>query len=171
MLAEIGKRLVYMRKLRLYLDSSILGWSLNRGNPTRFAEANLLLQQIADGKFIGAYSWSSEQEIEAAPEHIAKRLWQKVEKARLKRVPIRLRKQADELAQTYCEKGIVPSDFKTDALHIAIATLWKADALVSYNFEHIVSLEIMVAVNEVNKAVNLNKIFLCQPQEVIIGGS
>ena len=48
-----------MRKLRLYLDSSILGWSLNRGNPTRFAEANLLLQQIADGRFIGVYSWIS----------------------------------------------------------------------------------------------------------------
>lgn len=160
-----------MRKLRLYLDSSILGWSLNHSNPARFAEANLLLQQIADGKFNGVYSWVSEQEMEAAPKHIAKKLWQKVEQAKLKRVTMRLSKQADELAQTYCDKKIVPSNFKADALHIAIATLWKADALVSYNFEHIVSLEIMVAVNEVNKALNLNEIFLCQPQEVIISES
>ncbi len=64
-----------MRKLRLYLDSSILGWSLNHSNPGRFAEANLLLQQIADGRFTGVYSWVSEQEVEAAPKHIAKRLW------------------------------------------------------------------------------------------------
>jgi len=42
-----------MRRLRLYLDSSILGWSLNRGNPIRFAEANLLLQQIAGRRFFG----------------------------------------------------------------------------------------------------------------------
>ena len=160
-----------MRKLRLYLDSSILGWSLNQSNPTRFAEANLLLKQISEGTFIGVYSWVSQQEITAAPEHIAKKLWQKVEKAKLKPVTIRLRKQADELAQTYCDKKIVHSNFKADALHIAIATLWKADALVSYNFEHIVSLEIMVAVNEVNKSLNLNEIFLCQPQEVIISAS
>lgn len=160
-----------MRKLRLYLDSSILGWSLNRGNPTRFAEANLLLQQIAEGKFLGAYSWVSIQEIEAAPQHIAKRLRKKVEEAKLKRVPIRLKRAADELAQIYCAKEIVPSNFKADALHIAVATLWKADALVSYNFEHIVSLEIMVKVNAVNRALNLNEIFLCQPQEVIISGS
>jgi len=159
-----------MRKLRLYLDSSILGWSLNRGNPVRFAEANLLLQQIADRRFIGAYSWVSIQEIEAAPQHIAKRLWKKVEEAKLKRVPVRLKREADKLAQIYCDKKIVPSDFKADALHIAVATLWKADALVSYNFEHIVSLEIMVKVNEVNRALNLNEIFLCQPQEVIISG-
>jgi len=160
-----------MRKLRLYLDSSILGWSLNRGNPTRFAEANLLLQQIAEGKFIGGYSWVSVQEIEAAPAHIAKRLWKKVEEAKLKRVPARLKREADELAQIYCAKEIVPSNFKADALHIAVATLWKADALVSYNFEHIVSLEIMVKVNKVNRSLNLNEIFLCQPQEVIISGS
>jgi len=112
-----------MRKLRLYLDSSILGWSLNRSNPIRFAEANLLLQQIADERFIGGYSWVSMQEIEAAPEHIAKKLWQKVSQAKLKPVTIHLRKQADGLAQTYCDKKIVPSNFKTDALHIAIATL------------------------------------------------
>jgi len=160
-----------MRKLRLYLDSSILGWSLNHSNPGRFAEANLLLQQIAHGRFIGVYSWVSKQEIEAAPVHIAKKLWQKIEQAKLKSVTQRLSKQAEELAQAYCDKKIVPSDFKTDALHIAIATLWKADALVSYNFAHIVSLEVMVAVNKVNKEFNLHEIFLCQPQEVIISGS
>ena len=157
-----------MRKLRLYLDSSILGWSLNRNNPPRFAEANLLLQQIADGRFSGVYSWVSVEEVESAPEHIAKRLWQKIEKAKLRRVSVRLRKQAEGLAQEYCAKGIVPSKFRADALHIAVATLWKADALVSYNFEHIVSLETMVAVNELNRALDLNEIFLCQPQEVII---
>ncbi len=160
-----------MRKLRLYLDSSILGWALNRSNPARFAEANILLKQIAEDKFTGVYSWVSEWEIKAAPEHIAKKLWQKVEKAKLKPVTMRLSKQADELAQRYCDEKIVPSDFKADALHIAVATLCKADALVSYNFEHIVSLEVMVAVNQVNKALNLNEIFLCQPQEVIISAS
>ena len=160
-----------MRKLRLYLDSSIFGWSLNRSNLNRFAEANLLLQQIAEGKFIGAYSWVCEKEIEAAPEHIAKKLWQKVENANLKRVERRLKRQAEELAQIYCAKEIIPSDFKADALHIAVATIWKADALVSYNFEHIVNIEVMIAVNKVNRTLNLNEIILCQPQEVIVRGS
>jgi hypothetical protein len=160
-----------MRKLRLYLDSSIFGWSLNHSEPARFAEANLLLQQIADGRFIGAYSWVSEQEIQAAPEHIARKLRRKLEQAGLKRVSLRLKNQAENLAEAYCLKKIVPSRFRADALHIAIATLWKADALVSYNFEHIVSLETMVAVSEVNRSFHLNKIFLCQPQEVIISAS
>jgi hypothetical protein len=160
-----------VKKLRLYLDSSVLGWSLNHSNPSRFAEANLLLKLIGDGQFVGAYSWVTVEEIEAAPKHIAKRLWQKVETAKLKAVKVSLGKQADRLADTSCDRRIVPSDFKADALHIAIATLWKADALVSYNFQHIVSLEIMVAVNRVNKELDLKEIFLCQPQEVIISGN
>lgn len=49
----------------------------------------------------------------------------------------------------------------SDALYIA-------DALVSYNFEHIVNLETIIKVNEVNKAHNMNEIFVCQPQDVII---
>ncbi|MCK4325550.1 hypothetical protein KAW55_02210 [bacterium] len=115
-----------MRRLRLYIDSSVLGWSLNRGSPTRFAEANLLLQQIAESRFIGVYSWVSEEEIAAAPKHIAKKLRQKVEGAKIKKVSVRLKREAHKLAQKYCDKGIVPLDFRADALHIAIATLWKA---------------------------------------------
>lgn len=55
-----------------------------------------------------------------------------------------------------------------DALHIAVATLWKADALVSFNFQHIVCLKTMVEVNRINATLNLKEIFLCQPKEVII---
>ena len=162
---------IRVKKFLLYLDSSILCWSLNSNNPSRFAEANLFLHQVAQGKFLGAYSWVNIEEIEAAPEHIAQKLWQKVEKAKLKRISARFKRRAEELAKRYCSKKIVPSDFKADALHIAIATLWKADALVSYNFGHIVNLEIMVAVNELNRSLNLKEIFLCQPQEVIISDS
>jgi hypothetical protein len=91
--------------------------------------------------------------------------------AKLIAVRLNLKTQATKLAQTYCDKKIVPSDFEADAFHIALATLWKADALVNYNFQHIVNLEIMVAVNKINKELDLNEIFLCQPQEVIISGS
>ena len=52
-----------MGTLKLYLDSSILGWSLNRGNPKWYAEANLLLRQIAEGRFVGAYSCQPQEVI------------------------------------------------------------------------------------------------------------
>ncbi len=50
---------------------------------------------------------------------------------------------------------------------MAIATLWRADALVSYNFTHIVRLDTMVEVNAINREERLAEIFLCQPSEVL----
>jgi hypothetical protein len=157
-----------MRRRRLYLDSSVLGWSLNRGNPSRHSEANRLLRQIAAGHFVGAYSWVMEDEINDAPKRIRDRLWRKVRTARLRKVDRRLRTDAQVLGETYCSREIVPRAYLDDAIHIAIATLWKADALVSYNFQHIVNLDTMLAVNQLNVELGLNELFLCQPQEVII---
>jgi hypothetical protein len=55
------------KKRKLYLDTSILGFALNKHDPERMAEANLLLRQIRDGWFVGGYSFVTEAEIEAAP--------------------------------------------------------------------------------------------------------
>jgi len=109
----------------------------------------------------------TEAEIEDAPSHIRARLWAKVKEAALREVPRRLKGQARGLADSYCSQGIVPPDFMSDALHIATATLWRADALVSYNFEHIVNLGTMIAVNRLNSELGLSEVFLCQPEEVI----
>ena len=157
-----------MSRYRLYLDSSVVGWSLNQGHPERCAEANRLLRQIAAGSFVGAYSWVMVAEINDAPRRVRQRLWRKVKEAHLRQVPPKLKHDAHELATTYCARGIVPPDFVADARHIAIATLWNADALVSYNFEHIVNLDTMVEVNRVNRELGRAEVFLCQTKEVIV---
>ncbi len=48
-------------KRRLYLDTSILGFSLNRHDPQRMTEANVLLRQIREGRFVGGYSFVTEE--------------------------------------------------------------------------------------------------------------
>ena len=159
-----------MKKLRLYLDSSIFGWSLNQSNPGRFAEANLLLKQIPKENLLALTPGFASRRLNLHRTILPRSSGKKAESAKLKAVAVHIRTQANKLAQTYCERKIVPVDFEADAFHIAMATLWNADALVSYNFQYIVNLEIMVAVNKINKELDLNEIFLCQPQEVIISG-
>jgi hypothetical protein len=156
------------KKRKLYLDTSILGFSLNRRDSQRMAEANLLLRQIREGRFVGGYSFVTEEEIEAAPSRLAQRLRHKVAWANLRRVRTRSRSQAHDLADRYCHAEIIPSEYFDDALHVAIATLWRADALVSYNFAHLVRLDTMVEINHINRQENLAELFLCQPSEVIV---
>lgn len=46
-----------MKKRKLYLDSSVLGFAVNRRATDRREEANRLLRQIRDGHFLGGYSF------------------------------------------------------------------------------------------------------------------
>jgi hypothetical protein len=153
---------------RVYIDSSVLGWCLNRTQVQRCAEANLLMAQVKKGLFEGGYSWVAVEEIEAAPDKIKERLWQIVLSSKLTRIPDSIKNDAIALADKYMREGIFPSRSRPDAEHIAMATLWGADCVVSYNFQHIVKLETMVAVNSKNKALGLREVFLCQPKEVIV---
>jgi hypothetical protein len=157
-----------IKKRKLYLDTSILGFSLNPHDPERRAEANLLLRQVREGRFVGGYSFVTEAEIEAAPARLSKRLRRKIAWADLRRVRTRSRSQAHDLADRYCRADVIPHEYFDDALHVAVATLWRADALVSYNFAHLVRLDTMVEINEINRKENLAELFLCQPSEVII---
>ena len=49
--------------------------------------------------------------------------------------------EAVALVGAYAEPGILPAKFQADMTHIALATLAEVDALVSWNFKHIVRLE------------------------------
>jgi hypothetical protein len=156
-----------MKKRKLYLDTSILGFALNRHDAARQGEANRLLRAIRAGAFLGGYSFVTEMEIAEAPPWIARRLQRKIVRASLHRVRVRSRGQAHELAERCCQAGVIPREYFDDALHVDVATLWRADALDSYNFTHIVRLDTMVEVNSINREQGVAEIFLCQPKEVL----
>ena len=46
-------------------------------------------------------------------------------------------KAAESLARKYREIGIIPHSQVMDSRHIAVASLYKLNAIVSYNFHHI----------------------------------
>ena len=57
---------------------------------------------------------------------------------------------AEELALIYIKNGAIPKDELEDALHIAIATVNKIESLASWNFKHIVSINPIRKVHELN---------------------
>lgn len=70
------------------------------------------------------------------------------------------------LAEQYISEKIIPGKYLADALHIAVAALHNIPVLVSWNFEHMVKHKTRVAVNQINKNLNLPQIDICSPQEV-----
>jgi predicted nucleic acid-binding protein len=59
-----------------------------------------------------------------------------------------------ELADIYISKGAIPGSEPEDALHVAIATVNKIEGLASWNFKHIVSINPIRKIHEINSKSN-----------------
>ncbi len=59
--------------------------------------------------------------------------------------------EANNLAEEYMNKGAIPKTEPEDAYHIAIATVNSIEFLASWNFSHIVSINPIKKIHEINK--------------------
>lgn len=78
-----------------------------------------------------------------------------------------LTKDADALAEAYIEAGVLSRSSVEDAQHVAIATLNNLDAVVSWNFKHLVNLRRIKLVNAVNEQMGYKHIEIISPLEAI----
>jgi len=76
--------------------------------------------------------------------------------------------EADALAQAYLDRGIVGPGSRADALHVALATVGGADAIVSWNFKHVVNLGKIRMFNAVNLEQGYSLTEIRIPKEVLI---
>ncbi len=58
--------------------------------------------------------------------------------------------EANNLAEEYIKNGAIPRTEPEDAYHIAIATVNKIESLASWNFSHIVSINPIRKIHEIN---------------------
>lgn len=79
--------------------------------------------------------------------------------------------QVVALVTAYEARKILPAKFEADMTHIALATLAQVDALVSWNFKHIVRLEKIRLFNAVNVELGHQPLSILSPREVAIDES
>lgn len=80
---------------------------------------------------------------------------------------VQLTPAADELARRYVADGILKPNMLADAQHIAMATVFGVDALVSWNFKHVVNLPRIHGYHRVNVQLGYATIEIRSPREVL----
>ena len=70
------------------------------------------------------------------------------------------------LVAAYRKHKILEGKFENDRTHIALATVYKADILVSWNFKHIVHFDKIRMFNLVNEKLGYKMISIHSPREV-----
>lgn len=71
------------------------------------------------------------------------------------------------LQEAYLKQKIVSSEWESDALHVAVATIYKCDMIVSWNFKHIVNYQKIPLYNAVNILHGYGQIAIYSPLEVV----
>jgi len=75
--------------------------------------------------------------------------------------------QALNIAVALVEQGIVPSKAAEDALHIAVATVYGVDYLLTWNCRHIANPEIQRGIAAYLDQIGLFLPFICTPEELL----
>lgn len=71
------------------------------------------------------------------------------------------------LASKYVTEKVVGETSFEDCIHIATATIYKADILVSWNFKHIVNVYRIRGYNSVNIRSNYASLEIRSPKEIL----
>jgi len=148
------------RPLRVYVDTSVFGGVHDeefRDPSERFFTA------VRVGAFVVLVSEALVVEISSAPAVVQATF----EAHRTQMEAVETTAEAAALAEAYLAAGVVPAASRVDALHVALASVARADAVVSWNFKHLVQLRRIRGFHAVNVLRGYPLIEIRSPLEVI----
>ena len=150
-----------LKILNLYIDTSVIGGYYD----VEFEkDTKILFDSILNNEFHIFYSSVTLDELINAPKKV-KELLDSIPNEYKTRID--LTEEAVLLGDNYITENVVGKTSREDCFHIAIATIHKADILVSWNFKHIVNVIRIRGYNAVNLKLGYSSIDIRSPKEII----
>jgi predicted nucleic acid-binding protein len=156
-----------MKTLRIYLDTSVVNFL--------FAEDAPDFRRVTEA-FFAEHSRKYELYVSEVvlveisrdpnPEHRQKLL------AVLQQYPIAVlptdrRAEVERLVELYLARGVIPAGKRDDAFHVAYATVFSMDILLSWNFKHLANIRREKLIAEINQTTGYPELLrLLSPLEV-----
>ncbi|HEO70498.1 MAG TPA: PIN domain-containing protein [Candidatus Hydrogenedentes bacterium] len=144
----------------VYADTSVFGGVFD---PEFEQASSAFFERVRNSVLEVAVSALVLDELARAPEHV-NRFFAGLE-------PFIVRVDIDEAAyalrRDYLEANVVSFKWAADALHVAVATVSGCQAIVSWNFQHIVNSRRIPLYNEVNRMAGYSPISIHTPPEVV----
>lgn len=146
-------------KQRIYIDTSVFGGYFDK----EFSEHTIpLFKRLKENEFILLFSSVTQDELANAPEKVVNLVKGLSEK---NTEFLDTTKEAIDLATEYITEKVVGKTSYADCLHIALATINKADFLISWNFKHIVNVERIRGYNSINIKNGFKQLEIRSPRE------
>ncbi len=146
---------------RFYFDTSVFGGAFDK----EFEKITMqLFERVKLGQVACMFSDLTETELLNAPENV-KEHFKNLPKENVEKVIV-----TDEiltLATKYIAEKVVGPTSLDDCIHIAAATIYKADILISWNFKHIVNVYRIRGYNSINIRSNYHSLEIRSPKEIL----
>ncbi|HEX7343518.1 MAG TPA: PIN domain protein [bacterium] len=146
--------------MRLYLDSTVIKGC---GDPEFDCWSWSLIQDFRSGIYKPVISTLVQDELAAAPP-AAREALSSLMACRPK--VIEVTDKAQTLADLYLDRKILTECHRSDALHVALATLEEADMLVSWNYRNILHMSKLRQFITVNLELGLKPLQIRSPRVV-----
>ncbi len=152
-----------MHKLKLYLDTTVLNFAFADDAPKGKEDTLKFFNQI--GHFEISISDIVLDEIGRC--YALKRAKMMDIINRYEWDVLEFDQESKDLAARYIAEGIIPIKYKNDAYHIAIASVNNLDAILSWNFDHIVKMKTKREIVGINLIKGYKPIDIYTPGEVV----
>ncbi|MCL2547484.1 MAG: PIN domain nuclease [Oscillospiraceae bacterium] len=156
-----------MRKLKIYLDTSVVSHLDAQDTPDKMADTHKLWDAIIAGEFeVVLSSVDFEELLVCSPDKRA------ILAEYLVRIPYTLVEvdyDVVRIAEKFVDLGILKQKSIDDCRHIAAAIVSKCDVIVSWNFKHIVNHKTMQGVKAVTALEGYSDLLIYTPT-TLIGG-
>ena len=145
--------------LRVYADTSVFGGCFDKEFDD---ESRAFFEQVSSGKLVLLISDLTVRELENAPRevrefYLALRDYESVSAT----------DECYALRDAYLRADVLGRASADDALHVAMATVYRADIVVSWNFKHIVQRRRIHGFEAVNTLMDYRSPEIFSPREII----
>lgn len=150
-----------MRKLRIYLDTSVISYLDQKDAPEKMEQTQELWKILKMGKYEVVISDMVIDEINRCEKNKSDLLFFYL--SQINYTKVETTEETQSLAQKIIEEKILTPKSIKDCQHIASAILGDCDIIVSWNFSHIVNLKTITGVRKITFAERYNNIDIFAP--------
>ena len=156
--------MVGIKKLRLYLETTVFNYYFDADRDGH-EDTVRLFEAIGAGEYEGYTSEYAMIELRGARDPKKSNMLALVEEYGI--VVLDTNDEIVRMADLYVQNGIIPAQYGFDALHVAVASVYELDCVLSFNYRHINKLKTKRMTEIINLLEGYKGITICTPMEVL----
>jgi len=153
-----------MRRPKIYIETTLFNFYFDKDRDAH-ADTVRLFAEIAAGKYEAYTSGAVVDELMKAPTEKQVAMMTLIDEYPI--TVLDVDEEAEALADMYVDEEIIPLKYRTDGVHIAVATVNDLDFIISMNFRHIVKVKTERMACAINVLHGYRPIEIISPMEAI----